>query len=98
MIEHGVNVALGTDSILCLDTPNRLTVLDDMRFLYKQGKDATTLLQMATVNGACALGLDDSQYQLSIGKIAGLMQFKDSEKRGLEAVLRSRELPTQVLL
>ncbi len=98
MIEHGVNVALGTDSILCLDTPNRLTVLDDMRFLYKQGKDATTLLQMATVNGASALGLDDSHYQLSTGKIAGLMQFKDTKKRGLEAVLRSRELPSQVLL
>jgi len=96
--EQGVNVALGTDSILCLDTPNRLTVLDDMRFLYKQGSDPTTLLQMATVNGARALGLEESRYQLSKGEIAGLIQFRNAEKLGIETVLTSCEMPTPVML
>ena len=96
--EQGVNVALGTDSILCLDTPNKLTVLDDMRFLYKQGSDPTTLLQMATVNGARALGLEESRYRLCKGEIAGLIQFENAENLGIETVLNSCEMPTPVVL
>ncbi len=98
LMEHGVNVALGTDSILCLDTPNRLTVLDDMRFLFNQGGDATMLLKMATVNGALALGLEESHYHFGKGKIAGLLQFRESENIGLEAVLKSVEMPLQIQL
>ncbi len=98
LLEHGVNVTLGTDSILCLDTPGRLTVLDDMRFLYRQGADLATLLQMATVNGARALGLDESLYKISKGKIAGLIHFSDANKQGVEAILDSCKLPTPVKL
>ena len=98
LLERGVNVALGTDSLLCLDTPSRMTVLDDMRYLYEQGGDATTLLNMATVNGARALGLDESHYQFSIGKIAGLNQFEKNENHGFAKVLQSREMPTAVMV
>ncbi|MCA9296725.1 MAG: amidohydrolase family protein, partial [Phycisphaerales bacterium] len=56
MIDAGINVALGTDSIVCLDTPDRLSILDDMRLLAQRdhtpGRD---LLRMATINGARAL-------------------------------------------
>ena len=98
LLAHGVNVALGTDSILCLDTLNRLTVLDDMRFLFKQGGDATVLLKMATVNGALALGLEESHYHFGRGKIAGLLQFRDPENNSLEAVLKSDEMPQHITL
>jgi cytosine/adenosine deaminase-related metal-dependent hydrolase len=57
--EAGVNVCLGTDSLLCLDTPDRLSVLDDMRLLYRRdGVDARLLLAMATVHGAKGLDLE----------------------------------------
>ena len=57
--EAGVNVCLGTDSLLCLETPDRLSVLDDMRLLFRRdGVDARLLLAMATTHGAAALDLD----------------------------------------
>lgn len=68
MLEAGVNVCLGTDSILCLDTPDRISVLDDMRLLFRRdGTDVRTLLRMATINGAAAMGFDPSRVTLSPG-------------------------------
>jgi hypothetical protein len=59
MIRRGVRVALGTDSIVCLDTPNRISTLDEMRLLSRRdGTDADLLLRMATMNGAAGLGFD----------------------------------------
>ena len=74
MLAAGINVALGTDSILCLQTPDRISVLDEMRFLYRRdGTDPLTLLAMATVNGAKALGFDPNTVSLSEGPINGLI-------------------------
>ncbi len=98
LLEHGVNVALGTDSILCLDTSDRLTVLDDMRYLIQKGASTKTVLRMGTINGAIALGLDPSHYQLTKGKIAGLIQFSDPVHRGFDSISNSHELPTPVTL
>ncbi len=56
MLDANINVALGTDSILCLDTPDRLSILDEMRFLCQRDQtNPITLLRMATLNGASAL-------------------------------------------
>lgn len=77
MLSAGVNVCLGTDSIVNLETPDRITVLDDMRLLWAQGQtDPSTLLAMGTVAGARALGLDERAFTLSPG----------SSPRGLIAV------------
>ena len=74
MLEAGVNVALGTDSLICLDTPNRISVLDEMRFLYRRdGTDPMTLLRMATTAGAVALGADPSLVTLAPGPTAGVL-------------------------
>jgi aminodeoxyfutalosine deaminase len=76
MVEAGVQIALGTDSLLCLDTPERISVLDEMRLLFQRDNaDATLLLTMATVNGARALGVDRSLVTLDEGKTAGLLAF-----------------------
>jgi len=76
MVEIGVNVALGTDSLLCLDTPDRISVLDEMRLLFQRdAADPTLLLTMATVNGARALGLDSTLVTLEAGRTAGLLAF-----------------------
>jgi len=54
----GVNVALGTDSLASCPS---LSILDEMRFLLSREPDAQprTVLAMATVGGARALGIAD---------------------------------------
>jgi len=57
----GVPIGLGTDSLLCLDTPDRISVLDEMRLLAMRDTiDPMTLLEMATIDGARVLDLDPS--------------------------------------
>jgi cytosine/adenosine deaminase-related metal-dependent hydrolase len=97
MLQAGVNVALGTDSILCLNTAERLSVLDDMRFLYRRdGIDPLTLLQMGTVNGARALGLDSDVVTLKPGRTAGVLGVRFEPSRGvdpLRAIMMNDEPP-----
>ncbi|MCH7797918.1 MAG: amidohydrolase family protein [Planctomycetes bacterium] len=74
MIRAGINVALGTDGLPCLDTPDRISVLDDMRLLYRRdGADPAMLLHMATVAAASGLGLDAGVVTLAPGPVAGLI-------------------------
>lgn len=78
MLRAGINVALGTDSILCLpsgEQSGRLSPLDEMRLLWRRdGTDARSLLAMATINGARALGLDETRYTLEPGgRTAGVL-------------------------
>jgi 5-methylthioadenosine/S-adenosylhomocysteine deaminase len=76
MLRHGINAGLGTDSAA---SNNRLDLLQEMRqcaLLAKVGSlDATaapahTVLRMATLGGARALGLDSAIGSLEIGKRA----------------------------
>jgi cytosine/adenosine deaminase-related metal-dependent hydrolase len=54
LLDMGVNVALGTDS---LASNSSLSILDEMRFLHRTRKDlkCEEILRMATLNGAAAL-------------------------------------------
>lgn len=68
MLDAQINVCLGTDSIVNLDTPDRIGVIDDMRLLSR--RDACPperLIAMATINGASALGLNPSGFELKEG-------------------------------
>jgi 5-methylthioadenosine/S-adenosylhomocysteine deaminase len=76
LLDRGVNVALGTDGAA---SNNRLDVLDEMRLAGLLAKVATgnaaalpsaTLLHMATLAGATALGLDGRVGSLRPGKEA----------------------------
>jgi hypothetical protein len=68
-----VRVGLGTDSLLCLDTPDRISVLDDMRLLRRRdGVDGLTLLDMATRSGADVLDLRPDLVRLG-PQVAGLL-------------------------
>ncbi|MEM1097722.1 MAG: amidohydrolase family protein [Planctomycetota bacterium] len=63
MLDAGINVCLGTDSIVCQppDEAQPLGVLPQMRFLFRRdGTDPATLFRMATTNGRRALRLDDA--------------------------------------
>lgn len=81
MLGGGVNVCLGTDSIINLPADSvhgaeaRISVLDEMRFLYQRDRtDPATLLAMATVHGAKALSLEPREFSFEQGvDLAGLV-------------------------
>lgn len=88
-LQHGVNIGLGTDGAA---SNNRLDIFTEMRLaaLLAKGEsgDATTLpaykaLEMATINGARALGLDDKIGSIEVGKSADLtaVAFSDINMR-----------------
>ena len=67
MLEAGVNVCLGTDSIVCqspgADQP--MSILAQMRHLYRRDRcDPRMLLSMATTRGALALDLAEREVTL----------------------------------
>lgn len=94
MLAAGIPVALGTDSIVNLDTPQRISVLDEMRLLHRRDNtDPRVLLAMGTVNGALALGLERAWFRFGDGRraVAGLVAVDVGTQRNdpLKAVLES---------
>jgi cytosine/adenosine deaminase-related metal-dependent hydrolase len=75
MPDAAITLALGTDSIVSLDTPDRIGVWDEMRFLYRRdATDAVTLLRMATTEGAFVLWRPTEPFTLTpLGTLAGLV-------------------------
>ncbi len=68
MLQAGVNVCLGTDSIVNLDTHDRISTLDDIRLLHATDRHTPQfLLAMGTTNGAIALGLDPERFRIGTG-------------------------------
>ncbi|MCA9279469.1 MAG: amidohydrolase family protein [Phycisphaeraceae bacterium] len=84
MLNAGIPVALGTDSIVNLpDTANDATrdgmsIFDEMRLLHsRDNADPLMLLQMATVHGARALGLDPSLFIIrNEAQVAGIIAVR----------------------
>lgn len=100
LIDAGVNVVLGTDSLVCLDTPDRISVLDDMRLLYRRdGTDPRLLLRMGTTAAARALGFDEAGYDLRPGPSAGILAVTIDPRAPdpLAALLRSDAAPAWLL-
>jgi len=89
LMAAGVSVVLGTDSILCLDTPRRLSPLDDARLLWRRdSEDPRTLLRMMTSAAAEALGLPAAPFTLAPGEVAGVLAVT-MEGAGLSGVMRA---------
>jgi len=79
LVERGVNVALGTDGAA---SNNRLDLMGEMRLASLLAKVATrdaaalpaaTVLRMATLGGACALGFEQRIGSLLPGKAADMV-------------------------
>ncbi|MEK7263436.1 MAG: amidohydrolase family protein [Bacteroidota bacterium] len=76
--QSGINVSLGADGAPC---NNNLSVFQEMRFAALLQKplhgatalDAKTVFEMATVNGAKALGLSDEIGSLETGRKADIV-------------------------
>ena len=83
LLDSGVNVALGTDS---LASNNSLSMLDEMRFLYKNHKDIkiAEIFRAATLGGATALDFDGTLGLLKPGYHADMtvLQLPESLKAG----------------
>ncbi|MEM9419529.1 MAG: amidohydrolase family protein [Planctomycetota bacterium] len=94
MLDAGVNVCLGTDSIVCqpANEPQPLGILPQMRRLYQRDQtDPSLLLQMATAHGQRALQLDGG-----ITRIAAVPFDRHDESDALTQVLQHHD-PVQSL-
>lgn len=85
LVNAGVNVCLGTDGAA---SNNNLDLLEEARFAALLAKgasgdatvlDAVTTMEMLTINGAAALGLDDRIGSLEVGKMADLCAMNLAE-------------------
>lgn len=81
MLDAGVNVALGTEGAGCNNSNDMLETLKCaalvQKALHRDPKiiTADTVLEMATIRGARALGMEDSIGSLEIGKNADMFIF-----------------------
>lgn len=96
MLDAGVNVCVGTDSLASNPT---LSILDELRFLHKKypDMDCARLLEMGTLSGARALGLDSGVGSITTGKNADLVVIPLSHGGDWWEVLRSSAEPVAVL-
>ncbi|MEO1715537.1 MAG: amidohydrolase family protein [Planctomycetota bacterium] len=69
MLDAGLTVAIGTDSIVNLPAgTDRISPLDDIRLLSsRDGTDAGTLIRMITSNAASVLGIDPGAVSIAPG-------------------------------
>jgi cytosine/adenosine deaminase-related metal-dependent hydrolase len=91
MLERGINVAVGTDSRA--SSPD-LDLMAELRLIHRRrpGIPAATVLEMGTVNGARALGLDKVVGRLAAGMRASLCAFPvRGGDHALRAVLESED-------
>ena len=79
MLEHGINVCLGTDSAASNNSLNMITEMHLLSLVHKGVKeDALTLtaketLKLATVNGYKAIGLEGEGGQIKEGMLADII-------------------------
>ena len=74
MLEAGIEPCLGTDGLGSVDS---LNLFDEMAFVRKvsPGIEPAAVLRMATINGACALRLDDRLGSLDPGKVGRFLAY-----------------------
>lgn len=90
LLDAGVPVALGTDSLASNDS---LSIVDEMRYLYNHRKDIAPeeIFSAATIHGAAALGFADRLGRLKSGF------FADMTILGLPPAIKPHRLPDQIL-
>lgn len=77
MIDRGINVALGTDGVASNNNLNMFEEAKTASILHKRESperiDEQQILDMATINGAKALGIEDQVGSIELGKKADLV-------------------------
>ena len=100
MLDAGINVCLGTDSLA--SNPS-LSMLDEIRFLRTHRPDvpAEMILRMATANGEKALETQELSDEMSLAKRADLIAIPIDPMGAtdpLENVLTSKLQPTHCII
>lgn len=95
--DQGVSVALGTDGRPCLDRGDRLSTLDDLRLLLRDGADPVAGIAMATVGGARGLGLDPDAVRFDTGSGAGLLAVPVGDGDAIRGLAEGDAGPTWLL-
>ncbi|MBN1845252.1 MAG: amidohydrolase family protein [Sedimentisphaerales bacterium] len=94
MLELGIPVSLGTDSLASNDS---LSILDEMRFLRRRYPklETQTILRMATINGARAVGWGDRTGAIRVGLEADLtaIPLQEMNRDPLADILSSDQQP-----
>jgi cytosine/adenosine deaminase-related metal-dependent hydrolase len=94
LLERGVIVCLGTDSLASSPT---LSLLDELRFLHRHDESLSgeLLLTMATLFGAWAVRAETTTGSLKVGKSADLaiVALPDLEESDPYALLLESDLP-----
>lgn len=98
MLGAGLNVCLGTDSLA--SSPS-LSILDELRFLRRLDdlSSDSLLLEMGTIRGARALGLESQLGSLEPGKRADFVVLPltgSVSDKPTDAVLRTQATPSHV--
>ena len=97
LLEAGVDVALGTDSVNSSNYLDMVRAMNLAAVVYKDSRQdpsqisAETALELATIRGARALGIDDLVGSIEVGKRADLVLFdtKRPEWRSLTNPVRN---------
>ncbi|HRR84913.1 MAG TPA: amidohydrolase family protein [Phycisphaerae bacterium] len=100
MLARGINVCVGTDSLASNHT---LSVLDELRFLYRIDPSipGEQLIHMGTLAGAKALGLADAIGSLETGKRADLAVVtldRPGSRDPVDAILTGTAQPSAVFV
>jgi len=88
MIAAGANVSLGTDGAPCNNTYDMIREMHLAAILHSGAREqaglisALTVLEMATINGARALGLEEEIGSLEVGKKADIVIVNPSRNLG----------------
>ncbi|MCG8563754.1 MAG: amidohydrolase family protein, partial [Desulfobacterales bacterium] len=87
MLKAGLKPALGTDSLASCES---LKIRDEMAYLAKRfpGIQPRDILDMATCNGARALGVDAHYGDLSVGKRSEFL-YVNTGAKGPDSLLES---------
>lgn len=96
MLDAGVRVALGTDSRA--SNPD-LNLLNELRFAARAFPRVAPrkLLEMATLDGAAALGLDEAYGSLSVGKRAELISIPCDDSQDPHAAILHGPDPATII-
>ncbi len=104
LVQEGIEVALGTDGMPCLETEDRLSPLDDARLLWQDGVAVEHVVRMMTTAGARALGLSEAEFTWKGSGAAGLIGLAIDRPAGTidrtalgGALSIGREAPTWLL-
>lgn len=105
LLRVGARVCLATDSIINLPSvsADRLSPLDDARFVFRRdrlGKAthdrelAKLLVKMVTTDGAYALGINPSLFNLRPGPVLGIVGVEVGELKGNNPIVGALESDT----